>query len=183
MKHVKLFEDFKNHEETFPSEEFAKVTGMNWLTKDWKMPGNPDEIGYNIEKWSDQLENKKTADKASDNLISLYKKILKLNPELKDLGEPKSWDNILDFCRGTLSKFNLDDIKFYSNLGWDDRMKYNVGNRDLSNKINQTAQKIALAKIKKGSDDLEKFNPHSFQVQWVMSPKTIERVKKELKMK
>ena len=162
MSRIKLFEDFKNHEETFPSEEFGIATGMDWIFKDWKMPGDPDEIGYYIEKWSDELENKKTADKASDNLIGLYKTILELNPELKGLGEPKSWDNILDFCRGPLSKFNLDDIKFYAELPWNDKVMYNRKNQPIMDEIHKIT---------------------GTQVQWVMSPTTIERVKKELKMK
>jgi hypothetical protein len=159
MKRLKLFKAFNNHEEVFPSEAFGKATGMDWIYKEWKLPLEADEAGYKIGKWSDELESKKLQKKAADNLMKFLRALLDLNPELAELGEPKSWDNVIDFCRGAISKFNLNDIKFYSSLGWDDRLQYNRKNRPL---MDQFEKKFGVP------------------TGWVMSPTTIKRAKKNL---
>jgi hypothetical protein len=164
MKHIstyKLFED--NHEkETFPSEEFGKATGMDWIYVDWKIPGTPDEVAQKLKDLFDDLEKKNKAKKAADSVIELYKEFLKLNPEMQELEEPTSWLNLYDYMHGAISKFNIDDINFYANMDWDDRVKYNMSNRKLMDDIAKKA----------GVDGTG----------WVMSPTTVARVKKELKM-
>jgi len=161
MKHISLFEAYK-HEEIFPSEIFGKDTGMDWIYKNWKLPCSPEEAANKVDKWSDDLDVKSKAEKAGGELIKFFQKLVHDNPDLKDLGEPKSWLNIIDFCYGAISKFNVDDIKFYANLDWNDKLKYNMSNRALQDKIESKTKS---------------------SIGWVMSPTTIERVKKELKMK
>lgn len=164
MKHLDDFHIFesKSYDQIFPSEDFGKDTGMDWIYKDWKLPVDANKAGEMIDKWSDDLDVKAKAKKAGEELIAFYQYLIHANPELKDLGEPKSWLNILDFCYGVISKFIIDDIKFYANLDWPDKVKYNMGKKELMNKIEKKTKS---------------------SIGWVMSPTTIERVKKELDIK
>lgn len=166
MSHVSNFELFEarrpKQPEMFPSEDFGKATGMDWIYKDWELPLTADQAAEKIFKWSDDLDVKSKAEKAGSEIIDFYRGLVEKNPELKELGEPKSWLNVIDFCQGAISKFNTDDIKFYANLEWNDRVRYNMSNRSLMDEIQKKAK---------------------CPTSWVMSPTTIARVKKELKMK
>lgn len=154
-----LFEN--ENEEKFPSEDFGKATGMEWIYTEWKIPddGSIDEFGKKINKLYDELDNKRTAASAAAGMLDMYNMFLRINPDMTNFGKPTSWLNIYDFINGVISKFNVDDIKYYANMDWPDRAKYNLYNRPII-------------------DQIEKKAGHS--TEWVMSPTTIKRVKKEL---
>jgi hypothetical protein len=167
MKRISTFKLFegKRNTEIFPSENFGKDIGMDWIYKEWKLPGTPDEIADKLEKLFDGLDTKnpkKTQEESANGLMSLYLDLLELNPEMEKFGKPVSWMEINDIISGMVSKFNFDDIKFYSKLGWDDKMAYNMKNRANYDAIMNASQKTTG---------------------WVLSPTTIARVKKELNIK
>ena len=167
MRIIENFDSFnesRTSPEEFPSKEFGEKTGMGWIWVDWKIPTEADKFAATLRKLYDDLEeaNKEKGEKIASDIIELYKKVAEMNPAMKELGDPKSWQNIYDFLQGVNSKFNIDDIKFYSGLGWDERAEYNIKNRSTSDAISAKADAV---------------------IGWVMSPTTIERVKKELKMK
>lgn len=167
MKHVtsyKLFEN-KHEPERFPSEDFGKDLGMDWIYTDWKLPDSADNVAFKLSELFDGLDNKnpkKKQEESAKGLIQLYHELLELNPEMEKFGEPESWMQINDIISGMVSKFNFDDIDFYSNLDWNGKLAYNVKNRKNYDAIMNASQKTTG---------------------WVLSPTTITRVKKELNIK
>ena len=127
------------------------------------LPKSEDAIAKDMRDWSDELHDRMTAKEAAKKLMGLYYEIADANPEFKDLDEPKNLDDVIHHIHGVVSKFNVDDINFYTGLDWPGRAAYNQKNR---------ASYDAIAKAAKRSG-----------TGWMMSPKTIERAKKELKLK
>ncbi len=141
-----------DEDESFPSQEFSEHTGLEWLYVQWKLPMDADELGFML-----RGANFKTVSK-------LFKSILKLNPQLKLFNDVKSKMAMYHICMGALSRFNIDDIAFFSYPN--DRsniIAYNYSNRFLKKKIENKTN------FKQG-------------IQWVMSPITLDRVIKELEI-
>ena len=153
-----------NDPEVFPSEEFAKATGIKWVTEDWKLPMNmtSDEAGAFVKQHFKDLGVKAKANKAAEELMQFYHEMLGLNPALKGLDQPKEWLNIIDHCDGVISKFIVDDINFFSSMSFPEKAHYNLGNRELKEKIAKVA---------------------GHGIYWVMSPASLKRITTELKIK
>ncbi len=178
MKHVKsftaLFENESIHEQIFPSEEFGIATGMDWIYVKWKLPvdeKDPDKAAdffaaelmklHNDMNWKNDLDTEKEKN-AIKELSKFYSELIKLNPELnKKAKNGLTFDYAFDVCFGALSRFNLDDIMFYSNISIQEKLEYNRKNRETINSIEEKAESM---------------------IGWVMCPETIKRVKKELNM-
>ncbi len=142
--------------EDFPSKEFGIHTGLRWIYVDWILPMDADAAGQFLRRYlSGQV--------SSSQVSYFYLKILELNPELKSIIGRKSKISKYHICMGVVSKFNLDDITFYS-MPFDRNIiiSYNQSNMDVKRRI------IAKA----GCD-----------IGWVMSPTTRSRVIKELDVK
>ena len=134
-------------EETFPSMEFAKQTGMDWLYTDWILPDTPDNLAYT-------LRNKPT------KAFEIYAELVKLNPTLANI---PVCDRVYDVVLGAISKFILDDIKFYVSCTNRKLMTYNL----ITNKWRV--------------DRIEKITEAGLQ--WVASPQTMDRIEAELHSK
>lgn len=163
--HIDENSGYKGHIEKCASENFGKHTGMDWIYKNWELPiKDKGEAGYYIATWYDTILNskgkkdQKNVEKSVDNILDFYKKLIQLNPELGKIEIP-SLMQLYDVCLGAISKFNLEDITFYTNMDWDDRLKYN---RDHRSDINMIEKKAGISCF------------------WVLSPKTRERVELEL---
>lgn len=147
--------------QTFPSQEFADKTGLGWLFTEWKLPGTADDTYERMSKASDAMDQSKES--GASDLLSLYMEILSLNPELQELPEPKSWKQLLDVIHGAISKFNYDDIAFFSASSFESILKYNRSTVEDRRKV---------------------ISKHfGMYPQWVMSPKTLERVERTIKKK
>lgn len=155
-----ITETYYPYDEVYPSEEFGKHTGLDWVYKDWKMPFGMlrDEIGKKLRKWfSDVLNNNGTETEIKtyrDNIIDIYNKIIRVNKELKKI-PVKSIGDVYDVCMGVISKFNFDDINFFVSFDNVSRIKHNIENRPI----------ISQLEIAAGHD-----------MQWVPSPFTTEKL-------
>lgn len=150
--------DYSQHEETFPSKETGEDLGLSWLYNDWKLPDNmtPDELGKLVMRKNDIIQevrkgNKVTAEKI---ITDLYNKLIVLNPELKNI-RYKNIGNALDLLFGALSKFNYDDIKFFTEHTSKELIAYNHKNN-------------------KRSGDLQ--SNLGVDISWVMSPVTFKKM-------
>ncbi len=136
----------------FPSKEFGVATGLEWIYVDYKLPDNPD---YLADKLIGLRDNK-----GYKQINDLYKTLISLNPELNQLKKTRKGSIMFDICYGVISKFNINDIEFFSFNRRDSFLtSYNQSNRSL--------MKIIMKNTKA-------------DIQWVMSPTTFIRVIKEL---
>ncbi len=148
----------------FPSKVFGEATGLNWIWTDWKLPKNmtPDEAYLKFLNLQKGLDDESTAKVSRDGIYSMYMEILRLNPELKKLPEPETFAPIFNAIHGAISKFNFDDIKFYSGLTMPERAEYNS---DIKQRL-----RVSLIANKAGL----------VHCNWVLSPTTMKRVEAEL---
>ncbi len=173
MKHVKsftaLFENESIIEQEFPSEEFGIATGMDWIYTKWKLPVDEkdddkaaDMFGYELGKIYDDIGTK-SENVAIKKLSEFYLKLVELNPEMKKTVKTNlEFRYVFDICYGALSRFNLDDIIFFSSISRQEKLEYNAKNRN-----------TIIPSIEAKAD---------CSIGWVMCPETIKRVKKELDM-
>ncbi len=93
-------------------------------------------------EWQDNDKNK---------VNDYYNTLLELNPELKKLDSHKQYD----VCYGAISKFNFDDIDFYSSIVFTIMLTYNTNIGSLKNGL------------------VTKFKT---EMNWVPSPKTLGKL-------
>lgn len=139
-----LNENLYPYDEVYPSEEFGKHTGLDWVYNEWKMPFGilRDEIGKKLRKWhSDVLNNNGTEAEIKtyrDNIIDIYNKIIRVNKDLRKI-PVKNINDVYDVCMGVISKFNFDDIKFFVNFDHVLRIKHNIESRPIIKQIEKAA--------------------------------------------
>jgi hypothetical protein len=144
-----------NRKQVFPSKEFGLKSGLDWVYVDWKIPGDCDELGRTFRRW---LKNQDHG-----FITDLFETILMMNPELEALGKTKDKKVLYHFCYGVVSKFNIDDIKFFSyNVEQGVISKYNSSTHDLRDRI---GKKVGMGHLG-----------------WCISPTTFDRIVKELKI-
>ncbi len=136
----------------FPSHKFGNITGMDWIYSEYKLPDEENYLADTLLKWRDCSDYQK--------MYALYKKLITMNPELERLRKTRKGTIIFDICYGVISRFNIDDIEFFS---------FNRKHMSSYNQIKRPLTKIISAKAK-------------CDIEWVMSPKTLSRVCNELKI-
>ena len=132
------------YQEKFPSQEFAETVdkdGLEWLWTEWKIPKMKISFNSTIKKAKSYLEE-----------------VIKLNPELSVI-KAETVVEIVQIYAGVLSKFNLEDIKFFTE---------NHTNIEDYNFHENFDNWIEIQKIAK------------FDIGWIMSPITVEKLKKQL---
>ena len=143
------------YKQSFPSKEFGLKSGLDWIYVDWQIPGDCNELGNIFRRW---LKNKD-----EDFIMDLFDLLVKMNPELEALGKPKDKMILYHLCYGVISKYNIEDIKFFSyNVELDVLSAYNKSMQDLKNRI---GKKVGMGHLG-----------------WCISPHTFERIVKELKI-
>lgn len=138
--------------ERYYSKEASKKLKLKWLYQDYNV--SEKEFHTFIKKYSTVYGNYNWNPSMKD-IESVYKKLVKDNPIIKDIKITKKYkyDSYFNLWAGMISKFNIDDIKYF--------LKYpRFLNRPEKNILNQRK--------------LEKHLNINFC--WILSPKTIYRL-------
>jgi len=150
---LKIHESREIRKQHFPSYDFAKVSGLNYVYTNWNFP-------YDLHKYIHDFMIAWDKDNLN-KCKKMYIDLIKLNPQLGEI-DCKTYDDIFNVVRGAGSKFNFDDIKFFTDLSADSMnhlLAYNQKNRNITNKI---ASKYGLDSL-----------------QWVASPQTMKKLLSE----
>ena len=129
-------------EQIYPSQEFGIHIGMPDLFVEWKMPGDKsaDECARELLAWNWAKLDSEEEKKGEKIMHQFYSELVELNTDLYRI-EVKTNSQIYDVCMGAVSKFNFEDIKFFSLIEKTELLKYNVNNKGTYDRIENKCNK------------------------------------------
>ena len=107
--------------ETYPSLEFEKISNIENLSKEWI-------IKFDIEKYRMSGTHK------SPDILYFYNTVVEYNSILADINVITNIDR-MNLIEGVISKFNYDDIKFFTE-NYNIISKYNLEMKDIYDNLN-----------------------------------------------
>ncbi len=150
----------KTRVQRFPSKRFAEHVGLKNLHTEWNLPpkSTPNSIGIICDRWCLSPEGSEVEHEAEVKMVTIYLKILELNPPIKVINA-STVRNVYDIVMGIVSKFTIDDIKFFMNLSREELVTYNMSNRKRSESIESIC---------------------GMHAGWVCNPETMIKIEKHL---
>ena len=130
--HINTLDDTEH----FPSEIVSKLLGLNIHT-DWGIEGSCCE------------------DSTDDDVIKEFHKITEAYPEFLSIKPCDRKVFMRDVRAGCISKFNYEDIKYYCEIPWEERIKREKSLYELYKKIN-------------------------FHFSWICSPSTLNKIERHV---
>lgn len=174
---VPYIEHMYGGNQDYPSQELGELLGVH-IWHEWKMPYGWDEnktcrifmTAYHV------LQHTKRESKR-DEMMKVCRDIametLRLNPEITTI--PKATAFINDIMHGMVSRFNIEDIRFFIKYKVEGRPPSMAARSEKSYDTLRTAAEKVLTGMFTQYKDGRPFRTHN-AMPWVASPHTIEMI-------